>query len=502
MTSMSKIRVRFAPSPTGYLHVGGARTALFNWLYARQHGGVLLLRIEDTDLQRSSPEMVQGILEGLDWLGLDFDEGPFFQSSYVEAHRAAVGQMLEGGSAYRDFTPKEERSDAEIKQQVAEAARSAPPPNPYRDLDPATSAAKAAAGEPFVVRFRVPREGTSRFEDLVYGVQEREYREIEDFVLLRTDGHPLYNLGVVVDDIAMGITDVIRGQDHLFNTHKQILLYRALGQPIPRFAHLPLILAPGKEKLSKRKHGEIVSLTTYRDRGFLPEAILNFLALLGWSPESGEYKDREIFSREELVRIFSLERIHKSNAIFNFVEGDPRQWTDQKALWMNGEYIKSLPLDRIVPLVAAELRHAGIWRERFASEDVAWFAATVDLLRERYRTLTEFATLGRPYWVEGLDFPFEEPAVEKNLRKDPALRPLLPLLADRLSALDSFTHATTEEALRQLANEAGVKAGLLINGARTALTGQAVGPGIFDVLVAIGPSRTEQRLRHAWSLLG
>jgi len=501
MSQGNSIRVRFAPSPTGYLHVGGARTALFNWLYARQQGGTLILRIEDTDLQRSSPEMVEGILEGLAWLGLDFDEGPFFQSSYVEAHREAARQMLEAGWAYRDFTPKEERTDAEVKQQVAEAARSAPPPNPYRTLERETSDAKAAAGEPFVIRFRVPREGTSRFTDLVYGLQEREYREIEDFVLLRTDGHPLYNLGVVVDDIAMGITDVIRGQDHLFNTHKQILLYQALGQPIPRFAHLPLILAPGKEKLSKRKHGEIVSLTTYRDRGFLPDAFLNFLALLGWSPESGEYQDREIFSREEMVRIFSLERIHKSNAIFNFTEGDARHWTDQKALWMNGEYIKTLPLEEIVPRVASELQRAGLWQEQYGGADAAWFARTVDLLRERYRTLTDFATLGRPYWVEGVDFPFEEPAVEKNLRKDPALRTLLPELAERLGALGAFTHSTTEEALRQLAEERGVKAGLLINGARTALTGQAVGPGIFDVLVAVGRSRTEQRLRHAVSLL-
>lgn len=498
---MSKIRVRFAPSPTGYLHVGGARTALFNWLFARRHGGTFILRIEDTDLQRSSAAMVDGILEGMAWLGLDYDEGPFFQSDYVEQHRAAAHQLLESGRAYRDFTPKEERSDAEVKQQIAAAARQPVVLNPYRDLPRAEADARAAAGEPHVIRFKVPQEGRTSFVDSVFGLQERECREIEDLVLLRTDGHPLYNLSVVVDDIEMGITHVIRGQDHLMNTHKQVLIYEALGKPVPQFAHLPLILAPSREKLSKRKHGEIVSVTAYRDRGFIPAAFLNFLALLGWAPDSAEFKDREIFSRDELLALFSLDRIHKSNAIFNFNEGDERNWTDQKALWMNGEYIKALPLAELLPLVQVELAKAGIWQEELGHARRDETLRTIAILRDRYRTLTDFATLGRPYFVDGLDFVWEEPAVAKNLRRDPALRELLPELAARFAALGEFTAEATEAALRALAEERGVKAGLLINGARTALTGQSVGPGMFEVLVAIGQARTVERLRHAVSLI-
>ncbi|MFN7827632.1 MAG: glutamate--tRNA ligase [Acidobacteriota bacterium] len=501
---MSQIRVRFAPSPTGYLHVGGARTALFNWLFARQQGGRFILRIEDTDLQRSSDEMVEGILQGMEWLGLDYDEGPFYQSDYVEQHRAAARQLLDSGWAYRDFTPKEERTDAVVKQQIAEAARQQgiPPAYwPYRDLPRAESDARAANGEPFVIRFKVPQEGKTSFVDSVFGLQERECRELEDLVLLRSDGHPLYNLCVVVDDVTMGITHVIRGQDHLMNTHKQILIYQALGRPVPQFAHLPLILAPSKEKLSKRKHGEIVSVTAYRDRGFIPEAFLNFLALLGWAPDSAEFKDREIFSRQELVALFSLDRIHKSNAVFNFNEGDARNWTDQKALWMNGEYIKAMPLDELLPLVKVELEKAGIWQPAFALERRDEVLRTIGLLRDRYRSLTDFATLGRPYLVDGLDFEWEEAAVAKNLRKDPALKALLPELAERLAVLARFDHETTESTLRALADERGVKAGLLINGARTALTGQAVGPGMFDVLVAIGQRRTVERLHYSATLI-
>src|SRR5436309_10809875 len=290
------VRVRFAPSPTGYLHVGGARTALFNWLFARQHNGVFILRIEDTDVQRSSEAMVQGILAGLHWLGLDADEGPFFQSSFVEAHRAAVLHLIEEGKAYYDFTPKAQGDDRTVKERIREAARGGKEPNPYRDLPLTEARTRLAAGEAAAIRLKVPEAGVSRFDDMVYGPQERDYSDIEDLVLIRSDGHPLYNLSVVVDDIEMGITHVIRGQDHLTNTHKQVLIYEALGAAVPQFAHLPLILAPNKTKLSKRKHGEVVSLTTYRDRGFVPAAFRNFLALLGWSPPDGV----EILSRDEL----------------------------------------------------------------------------------------------------------------------------------------------------------------------------------------------------------
>src|ERR671938_1981478 len=317
------IRVRFAPSPTGYLHIGSARSALFNWLYARKTGGKFLLRIEDTDLQRSTEASTRSIIEGLEWLGLNYDEEIVFQSDNAPKHRAAALRLLEEGKAYRDFTPKEERADATIKQGIAERARAQAAEggqdhrsNPFRDLPKEESDRRAAAGEPFAVRLKVPREGKTHFEDAVYGPQERDYSEIEDLVLLRSDGHPLYNLSVVLDDIEMGITDVIRGQDHLTNTHKQILLYEALGAKSPRFAHLPLILAPNKGKLSKRKHGEVVSLTTYRDRGFIPAAFRNFLALMGWSPS----EEQEIMSKEELVEKFSLAHILHYNALVNFHE--------------------------------------------------------------------------------------------------------------------------------------------------------------------------------------
>jgi glutamyl-tRNA synthetase len=332
-------------------------------------------------------------------------------------------------------------------------------------------------------------------------LQERDYKDIEDLVLLRSDGHPLYNLSVVVDDIEMGITHVIRGQDHLSNTHKQVLIYQALGKPVPKFAHLPLILAPNKGKLSKRKHGEIVSVTTYRDAGFIPDAFVNFLALLGWSPASGEHADREIFSREELIKLFSLEGIHKANAIFNFTEGDARNWTDQKAIWMNAEYIRTMPMEILAPLVKAELEKNGLWRDEYEGGKKAWFEHTLNLIRERARTLTDFPKHGRPYFVDDFGFEFDEAAVKKNLQKDPALKELLPQLADAFATLDEFTHDSTEALLRRFADEKGVKAGLLINATRTALTGQAVGPGLFDVVAAIGKDRTIARLKHAAQLV-
>src|SRR2546423_1742535 len=389
------VRVRFAPSPTGYLHLGAARAALFNWLFARKTGGRFLLRVEDTDLQRSTDESTRSILEGLAWLGIG------------------------------------------------------------------------------------------------------DYEAIEDLVLLRSgDLPPLYNRAVVVDDIEMGITHVIRGQDHLTNTHKQILIYEALGATVPVFAHLPLILAPNKAKLSKRKHGEVVSLTTYRDRGFIPAAFVNFLALLGWSP--GE-ENKEIMSREELIEKFSLEGIHRSNAVFNFSESDARQWTDQKALWMNAEYIRTMPLDELVPMVKAEFESAGLWRPEYDAGERAWFERTIDLIRQRFYTLKDFSGQGRAYLSD--DFESDPQAVAKNLKKEPRLKELLPALAERLERVEPWTTETIENALRAFADESGVKAGLLINASRTALTGQAVGPSMFEVFDVVGRGRSAKRLRDAARLV-
>lgn len=489
------IRVRFAPSPTGYLHIGAARSALFNWLFARKTGGKFLLRVEDTDLQRSTEESTQSIIEGLKWLELDYDEEIVFQSDNADKHRAAARRLVEEGKAYRDFTPKEQREDKSVKQDIADRARAHAAEgvdhrsNPFRDLPATESDERAAKGEPFAIRLKVPREGTSRFTDAVYGEQQRDYSEIEDLVLLRSDGHPLYNLSVVLDDIEMGITHVIRGQDHLTNTHKQILLYQALGAEIPQFAHLPLILAPNKAKLSKRKHGEVVSLTTYRDRGFVPAAFRNFLALLGWSPPDG----KEIQSREELVQNFALEGIGRANSVFNFSESDPRHWTDDKALWMNAEYIRTMPLNELLPMVKAELRAEKLWREEYDDDEREWFEKTVELIRHRFFTLKDFSAQGRAYFSE--DFDFEEAAVRKNILKVPRLKEFLPALADRIENTEPFTAAQAEETLRAFADEAGVKAGLFINSARTMLTGQAVGPSMFEVFEIIGRDRSAMRLR-------
>lgn len=495
------IRVRFAPSPTGYLHIGAARSALFNWLYAKKTGGKFLLRIEDTDLQRSTDESTRSIIEGLDWLGLDFDEEMVFQSANADKHRAAANKLLAEGKAYRDFTPKRERDDAGVKQGVADRARAQAAEgvdarsNPFRDLSNEESDARAAAGEPFAVRLKVQREGKTHFEDIVYGTQDRDYTEIEDLVLLRSDGHPLYNLSVVIDDIEMRITHVIRGQDHLTNTHKQILLYEALGAEVPKFAHLPLILAPNKGKLSKRKHGEVVSLTTYRDRGFIPAAFRNFLALLGWAPHEG----KEVLSKDELVEQFTLEAIHRSPAVFNFQENDPRHWTDEKALWMNAEYVRTMAVEDLLPMVKAELRANKLWREEYDDDDRDWFIKTLDLIRQRYHTLKDFSEQGRAYFSD--DFDFDQAALNKNLRKDPRTRELLTALADRLENVDSFSAETAEAALRQLAEDSDVKAGLLINGSRTMLTGQAVGPSMFEVFDLLGQKRSVERLRSGvpWS---
>jgi len=521
-------RVRFAPSPTGYLHIGSARTALFNYLYARHTGGKFLLRIEDTDLARSTEESTRSILEGLKWLELEHDEEIVFQSDNADKHRAAALKLLDEGKAYRDFTPKAEASGQDVKEGIAERARQNQGEknmrdNPYRDLPKEKSDSRAAAGESYAVRLKVPETGKTVFEDAVFGLQERDYNDTEDLVLLRSDGHPLYNLAVVCDDIEMRITHVIRGQDHLTNAHKQVLIYEALYVKPPIFAHLPLILAPNKGKLSKRKHGEVVSMTTYRDAGFIAAAFRNFLALLGWSP--GE--EREIYNLEELVEKFSLDHIHRSNAVFNFQENDQRHWTDDKAIWMNAEYIRTMPLDELLPLVKAELKSAKLWRDEYeddqstppyegggvaaASADGVvlspaelgskqWFEQTVDLIRQRFFTLKDFSHQGRAYFSE--DYDFDPAAIEKNLKKFPDLQTWLPELAERFEPMEDFTHDSIEEVVKAFAEEKGTKLGVIMNGARTLLTGVAVGPSMLAVFETLGEERSNIRLRSkfVWNM--
>ncbi len=530
-------RVRFAPSPTGYLHIGSARTALFNYLYARHTGGKFLLRIEDTDLARSTDESTRSILDGLAWLGFAPDEEIVFQSNNADKHRAAALKLLEEGKAYRDFTPKVEPSDANVKDAIRTRARAQGGDknmrdNPYRELSKEESESRASAGEPFAIRLKVPDvrtgsdsdraspSGKTSFEDQVYGTQERDYAETEDLVLLRSDGHPLYNLAVVCDDIEMQITDVIRGQDHLTNTHKQILIYEALGVAPPKFAHLPLIMAPNKGKLSKRKHGEVVSMTTYRDAGFVAAAFRNFLALLGWS--AGE--EQEIYSLDELIAKFSLDGIHRSNAVFNFHEGDAKRWTDDKAIWMNAEYIRTMPLAELLPFVKTELKMNKLWRDEYedaeartlvrAVSDREWFEKTVDLIRHRFFTLKDFSNQGRAYFSE--DYDFDAAAIEKNLTKFPDLKIWLPELAARFEqefgetnsppankggSDKAFTEENIETVVKEFTEEKGTKLGVIMNGARTLLTGVAVGPSMLSVFETLGLERSIIRLRSqiAWN---
>ena len=493
-------RVRFAPSPTGYLHIGSARTALFNYLYARHTGGKFLLRIEDTDLARSTEESTRSILDGLAWLELDHDEDIVFQSDNADKHRETARKLLVEGKAYRDFTPKAEPTDANVKDAIKDRARAAQGEknmrdNPYRNLSAEESDARAAAGESFAIRLKVAETGKTSFEDAVYGLQERDYAETEDLVLLRSDGHPLYNLAVVCDDIEMQITHVIRGQDHLTNTHKQVLIYEALGVTPPTFAHLPLIMAPNKGKLSKRKHGEVVSMTTYRDAGFLAAAFRNFLALLGWSAS----EEKEIYTLNELIEKFTLEGIHRSNAVFNFTENDPRRWTDDKAQWMNAEYIRTMPLDELIPFIKPELKAAKLWREEYEDDDKAWFERTIDLIRQRFFTLKDFSNQGRAYFSE--DYDFDPAAIEKNLSKFPDLKTWLPELADRFEVMDSFTEPEIEEVVKTFTEEKGTKLGVIMNGARTLLTGVAVGPSMLSVFETLGKDKSVLRLRSqiAWN---
>ncbi|MGH9425508.1 MAG: glutamate--tRNA ligase, partial [Terriglobia bacterium] len=340
---MPQIRVRFAPSPTGYLHVGGARTALFNWLFAQHHQGKLILRIEDTDVERSSSEMVEGILQGMRWLGLNWDEGPFFQSKRLEQYRSVASKLLESGKAYPCFCSVE--SLTAKREAAAQAKLSWKYDGTCRDLTAAEIQERESQGQTRVLRFKVPSEGKIEFADQVFGRIAYDFATIEDFVLLRSDGMPTYHLGVVVDDIDMQISHIIRGVDHISNTPKQILLYQALGAQVPEFAHVPLILGPDKSRLSKR-HGA-TSVTAYRDQGFLPEAFRNFLALLGWSPGD----DSEKMSTAELIQRFSLDGINKSDAVFNL----------DKLAWLNSQYLSSTPAQGLFSLVRTEVKNAGLW---------------------------------------------------------------------------------------------------------------------------------------------
>ncbi len=487
---MEEIRTRFPPSPTGYLHIGGARTAIFNWLFAQKTGGKLILRIEDTDAERSSEESIQGIIESLKWLGITWDEGPYFQSEFIKDHVAAAQKLLESGHAYKCFCTKE---DLDRKREEARKKKTALQyDGTCRNLTPEEIRKKEAAGMPYIIRLRVPRgEGFVSFKDIVYGIIEKRYEDIEDFVIVRSNGQPLYILSNTVDDIRDRITHVIRGQDGLANTPKQILIYKALGAPVPRFVHMSLTLDPKKAKISKRTHGELVAVHFYKERGFLPWAFVNYLSLLGWSTSDS----REIFSKEELIEAFSLEGISRANAVFDIRKNDPKFFTDPKAISINTHYLRSLPVEEIEPYVKAELEKVGIWNREFQGSKRDWFLRTVDLIRSRYHVTTDFATLGRAYFSD--DYPIDPKALKKNILKHDGLKEWFPILADRLKGIETFTAEEAEQVIRDMAEEFKIKAGILINGIRTAVTGQVKGPGLFDVLIAVGQRRVVERLHKA-----
>src|SRR5256714_5995032 len=494
--SAGAVRVRFAPSPTGYLHVGGARTALFNWLFARHQRGVMILRIEDTDAERNKPELVQGIIDGLRWLGVDWDEGPFFQSQRTELYRAAGKKLLANGSAFLCYCPAERYAggDHAPGTETKEAQDEEPKPvGPRRVVrctcrqgNPSTPGTKPA------VRFKVPVGSVTKFFDAVFGEREFSNEEIEDFVLLRSGkgdeefGQSMYQLGVVVDDIDMRITHVIRGADHLSNTPKQVLLYRALGAEPPVFAHVPLILGPDKSRLSKR-HGA-TDVNMYRTEGFLPEAFRNFLALLGWSPGG----DEEFLRTAALLEKFSLEGESRINAVFD----------RPKLEWFNTQYLQRLPIEELLPEVENELKRSGLWKPEWAAGAApgsagrghAWVSQTVDLLRPRIRLLPDFSSWSRAFFSD--EFPRDAAAKEK-FWKDPKVPELLAKLADTLEKLNEWNHDACDHASRAIAEAGGVKAGLLINATRVAIVGQAVAPPLFDTMVVLGQQRVVSRLRDA-----
>ncbi len=492
MDHAQKPRVRFAPSPTGYLHVGGARTALFNWLFARHEGGTMLLRIEDTDTERNRPELVEGILAGLRWLGIEWDEGPYFQSQRLPLYQAAADRLLASDAAFSCYCkpasytgegPAMKAAGEEAGKQEGEGDDEGPKtkrniPCPCRHLSPAERAAREREGIPRAIRFRVPEGGVTRFEDAVFGPREVQNAEIEDFVLLRSNGLPTYQLSVVADDIDMRITHVIRGADHLSNTPKQVLLYAALGAEPPIFAHVPLILGPDRTRLSKR-HGA-TSVSSYAEEGLLPEAFRNFLALLGWSPGG----DSEYLRTRELIEKFSLAGVSRTNAVFD----------RPKLEWFNTQYLQKPSVEELLPYVEAELKRVGMWEGSQASAEPAWFARAVDLIRPRTRFLSDFTTWARAFFTD--DFDYEQAAREKFWKED-RLPELLAKLAEALAALPDWNHDACDAALRALAGAEGVKAGLLINATRVAIVGRAVAPPLFETMVILGKDRVVARLKRA-----
>ncbi|MCP9439861.1 MAG: glutamate--tRNA ligase [Nitrospira sp.] len=463
---MTQVRVRFAPSPTGFLHIGGVRTALFNWLFARQQKGTFILRIEDTDQSRSTEESIRAILEGMQWVGLDWDEGPFRQTERMDLYRHHAFMLLEKGQAYWCVCKPEE---LEARRKEAEAKGVSPRYDGRcrnRDISQPTSDA--------ALRFKAPQSGQTVVDDLIKGTVVFDNTVLDDLIILRSNGYPTYNFSVVVDDALMGITHVVRGDDHLTNTPRQVPIFLALGFPVPRFGHLPMILGSDKTRLSKR-HGA-TSIMAYKEMGYLPEAMINYLARLGWS-----YGDQELFTRDELIQKFSWDHVQKSAAVFN----------PDKLLWMNAEYIKTGPPERVAALLVPFLEQAGLG-EQVKEVSAEWLAQVVILVRERTKTLVEMVEWVKPYF--GRSVTYDEEAAKKFLTPDVA--PVLGRLLERFSALPTFSKSEWEESFKQFVQEKGMKMGQLAQPVRVALTGRSASPGLFEVMEVLGRERILWRLQQ------
>ena len=466
-------RVRFAPSPTGFLHIGSARTYIFNWLYARHTGGTMILRIDDTDVGRNTDASLTSIFDGLRWLALGWDE-EYKQSDRLALHRDVALAIFEKGLAYRDFIAAQGGDSEKSGAQGTWLFNAG-----MRELSRQESDRRAAAGEPFALRFRVPHDriGSVQFADAVYGDQAKAYADIEDFALLRSDGMPTYHLANCADDADLRITHIIRGQEHLSNAFKHKLIFDAAGAESPTFAHLPLLMAPDGMKLSKRVHGPVVSVTTYRDAGFLPQAFINFLCLLGWSPKN----DLEKLSRAETVELFTLEGINRANAVVNFTEEDP---FDAKALWLNAEHIRSLPTDEL----ARDLLP-------FAPADLEKLRKIAPLIQERMKLLRDVRTVADFFFAEQLP-PYS--SIELIPKKgDAAMAKTVLMKAREVLATAEFSHDSLDAALRAAAVALGVKAGQMFEPVRVAVCGRKTAPPLFGTLEVLGRETCLGRIAEA-----
>jgi glutamyl-tRNA synthetase len=462
---MTQVRVRFAPSPTGFLHIGGVRTALFNWLFARQQKGVFILRIEDTDQSRSTDESIQAILDGMKWVGLDWDEGPFRQTERMELYRSHATKLLEKGQAYWCVCKAEE---LEARRMEAEAKGLSPRyDGRCRSLGIRSPSGDAA------LRFKAPQEGQTVVDDLIKGKIVFDNNVLDDLIILRSNGYPTYNFSVVVDDALMHITHVVRGDDHLTNTPRQVPIFEALGFPVPRFGHLPMILGSDKARLSKR-HGA-TSIMAYKDMGYLPEAMVNYLVRLGWS-----HGDQELFTRQELIEKFAWKNVQSSAAVFN----------PEKLLWINAEYIKTSPPNLVAGALVPLLEAAGL-QEQVKSVSMDSLAQLVVLVKERAKTLVEMVEWVRPYFGDSV--AFEEEAAKKFLT--PAIAPVLGKLLERFETLPTFSKQVWEDSFKKFVEDEGMKMGQLAQPVRVALTGRTASPGLFEVMEILGRDRTLSRLR-------